>query len=234
MKCVLIFGSSWAHRITLFSLNHDTENILNDGNIEHYCIVASVTDNGANIVEACHDFLGKTRHTIFCSYNKFSVSAIHKNTDNLQELIERVRAIVVWLKCSVRASDLGFRKLQINRGIPGANILKPISDCRTRWISWFYMFKKCLKLAPFIGNIVLSNVNSPNMVNASELQNVKHICHIFLPLEQRIKEVSKQHYVTLSKVIPMIKCLVTQYENVNTCCEMTDKRFADTVDKRFV
>ncbi|CAG9862308.1 unnamed protein product [Phyllotreta striolata] len=192
------------------------ETNLNEWNIGTDRLVAAVTDNGANMVKACQDFLGKSKHVpCFAHTINLVCEQALKNTQNLDKLIEKVRTIVVWFKRSVHASD-ELRRIQQNRGTPEGNMLKMILDVKTRWNSTYYMLERFLKLAPLIGNIILSNVNAPNMVNASDLEELKQVCQLLVPLEQTTKEMSGQNYITLSKVIPMIMCLVTQYEHFNT------------------
>lgn len=192
-------------------------NTLNEWNIDVEKVVAIVTDNGANMVKAVHDLVGKNKHVPCFAHtiNLLCENAL-KITPNLLVLVEKVRAIVVWFKRSVHASD-ELRKVQKNKGILEGNCLKLILDVKTRWNSTYFMIERFLKLAPLLGNIILSNVNAPNMVNATELEELKQICQLLHPLEQTTKEMSGQNYVTLSKIIPMIGCLTSQYNK--TICD---------------
>ncbi|KAJ8930136.1 hypothetical protein NQ314_017102 [Rhamnusium bicolor] len=168
------------------------------------------------MVKATHDLVGKTRH-VPCFAHTISLLCENsiKSTTNLIILIEKVQTIVVWFKRSVHASD-ELRHIQRLRGVLEGNILKLILDVKTRWNSIYFMIERFLKLAPLLGNIILSNVNAPNMNSATELEELKQICQLLHPLEQTTKEMSGQNYVTLSKVIPIIACLVSQYENLKS------------------
>ncbi|XP_030750852.1 zinc finger BED domain-containing protein 4-like [Sitophilus oryzae] len=209
---------------------------LNEWDIDMEKVVAIVTDNGANMVKAAQDLVGKQKHVPCFAHtlNLLCENAV-KNTANLLALIEKVRAIVIWFKRSVYASD-ELRKVQKSRGILEGNCLKLILDIKTRWNSTYFMIERFLKLAPLLGTIILSNMNAPNMVNATELEELKQICQLLHPLEQTTKEMSGQNYVTLSKIIPMIGCLTSQYNK--TSCDTEIARNLKTsiikeFDKRF-
>ncbi|CAH1106559.1 unnamed protein product [Psylliodes chrysocephalus] len=188
--------------------------ILNTWGINLEIVVAVVTDNAANIVKAVHDKFGKVKHVPCFAHtlNLLCENSI-KNTQGLNDLIEKVRLIVVYFKRSVKATDL-LRKIQRDAGTPEGKFKKKmILDVKTRWNSTYYMLNRFLELAPQISSIILLNAEAPVMLSGGELEQLKEIRRLLYPLEQMTIEISGQKYVTVSKIIPMAACLFERYEN---------------------
>lgn len=72
------------------------------------------------------------------------------------------------------------------------------------------MLGRFLELAPIISPILLRNSNAPPMLLATELDHVKELITILKPLEFITKELSGELYIILSKVIPLMNCLMKQ------------------------
>lgn len=119
------------------------------------------------------------------------VKILQKNMENFSYLIEKVRTIVCF-KRSVKSSDL-LRKNKMK--------FKLLYD------------REVFKIAPLIGNIILTYINAPDMASATELEENKQVTTLLRPLEQTTRETSEQNYITLSNVIPMIQCLIAKYES---------------------
>lgn len=185
-----------------------------DINVEN--VVAVVTDNGANIVKSVYDTFGKNKHVPCFAHtlNLVCENSI-KNAEGLSELLQKIRAIVTWFKRSVHASDQ-LRKHQKDKGIPEGSQKKIILDVKTRWNSTFYMINRFVELAPLVSNIIFENVNAPEMLSAAEIQNLKEIVQLLHPLEKMTTEICGEKYITVSKVIPMLRCVLEQYSsNIN-------------------
>lgn len=136
-------------------------------------IVAVVTDNAPNIVKAVSDTFGISKHVPCFSHttNLLCDNSI-KHTKGLNDLIEKVRSIVVYFKRSVKATDI-LRKIQREAGASEGSFKKLILDVRTRWNSTYYMIDRFLERVPQISNILLSNVDSPIALIGSELEQLK-------------------------------------------------------------
>jgi len=94
-----------------------------------------------------------------------------KKVDGLQNLISQVRNIVKFIKRSVKSCD-ELRKLQEKNG---DNLKKLILDVITRWNSVYYMCERFLELKEVIYQILLNHLNTPTMLNAQEIENIKEI-----------------------------------------------------------
>lgn len=199
-------------------------------------VVAVVTDNAANMVKAMHDKFGKNRH-IPCFAHTLNLVCENSltNTEGLSIIIDKIRSIVVWFKRSVKASDQ-LRKIQIDAGTIEGNIKKMILDVKTRWNSTYYMIERFLLMSSMVSNILFSDVNAPNMITAAEVEHLREICKLLKPLERMTVEISGENYPTISKVIPMIGCLINQYNNYSPQYEV-GKHLKTTllkeIEKRF-
>ncbi|KAK9751851.1 hypothetical protein QE152_g4743 [Popillia japonica] len=88
-----------------------------------------------------------------------------------------------------------------------------ILDVKTRWNSMYYMLERFLQLLPMVSNILFSDFNAPNMITAAEIEHLREICKNLKPLERMTVEISGENYPTIGKLIPMIGCLIDQYNN---------------------
>lgn len=189
------------------------QDILNKWSISKNKVVAILTDNGANMVKAVCDSFGKNRHVPCFAHtlNLVCENGINR-TPNLSTLLEKVRNIVIWFKRSVSAADQ-LRKVQRDAGIKEGDIKKMILDIKTRWNSTFYMTERFLELAPLISTIIFDNINAPSMLSAIELDHLREVKKFLSPIETLTREISGDKYITLSKIIPMIACLTSIYQN---------------------
>ncbi|CAH1979242.1 unnamed protein product [Acanthoscelides obtectus] len=201
--------------------------LLNKWNIAEEKVVAFITDSGANMVSAIHQTFGKDRHIpCFAHLINLVTDIILKPKPNKDEqeqhihhhhisaVIEKVREIVKWVKNSVNQSD-ELRKLQINAGESSGIPKKLILDVKIRWNSTYHMLIRFKELAGILNDLLLFASNAPIMVNAVEMVQIKEIILLLKPLEFITNELSGESYVTISKVIPLINCLMHNIETIN-------------------
>lgn len=94
-------------------------------------------------------------------------------------------------------------------GIP----LKLINDVATRRNSTFYMFERLVTLSEPLAATVGLLVNPINLSTQKEEWTIlKELCQILKPFEAIIVEMSAEKQVTLSKVILIIKGLLSSLE----------------------
>ena len=77
----------------------------------------------------------------------------------------------------------------------------------------------------------------PEMTTRAELQILKDACAILRPIECVTTEMSGESYVTCSKIIPIVNCLVKTLEKLNIEHEISDylhKNILRELHKRFV
>ncbi|CAH0397050.1 unnamed protein product [Chilo suppressalis] len=142
------------------------KNLCLEWNIKVNKIFAIVTDNGANIVKAVHDFAGRKKH-LPCFAHTFNlvVEKAISETAGFKALITKVKIIVTYFKQRVHAND-ELRKLQKNND---SGVQKLVQDVSTRWNSTFYMLERFVHLSGLISAILLQNPKAPSMLTGGRL-----------------------------------------------------------------
>ncbi|KAF0713571.1 zinc finger BED domain-containing protein 4-like [Aphis craccivora] len=190
------------------------EEVIFEWGLNKSQIIAIVTDSGANIKKAAKDTFG-TRKWIPCFAHTINLIANYSidNCANLNELVEKVRSIVKYVKNSVNVSD-ELRQYQANDGIPEGNMLKMILDVKTRWNSLYYMVDRFLNLFKIISNILLEKQKAPDCLNTREVNTLKEVKHLLQPLEDLTKKISGDKYPTISCMLPLIKCVTSAINQI--------------------
>ncbi|XP_026470197.1 zinc finger BED domain-containing protein 4-like [Ctenocephalides felis] len=115
--------------------------------------------------------------------------------------------------------------------------LKLILDVKTRWNSCYYMLERFLKLAPYVAQITISDANAPVIVSAAEVETIRELSNLLQPLEYITRELSGEYYITVSKVIPLVNCLLAQLRAIqpkSRLCVKLKQALIDTASKRFL
>lgn len=195
------------------TIKNELDKVLEEWEIPKQKIILTVTDNGSNMVLGSHLFNGKNRHiTCFAHSLNLVVEKVLKHANALPLLL-KVRAIVKHVKNSVNVSDR-LRKMQLDKGIPEGKIRKLILDVATWWNSTFYMAERFIQMASMVNEILLNDVNGPEMLTSREMVELKDLQPLLRPFEYVTKKISGEKYTTLSKIIPTVNILRTQLENV--------------------
>lgn len=195
------------HRQTSEYLAQCICSVCDEWNIAHSKVTAVITDNGANIVKAISDTFEKNKHLpCFAHTLDLVASKITNDTEKIKLVIDKVKAIVSYFKQSVAAAD------ELRKAQPAENILKLIQSVPTRWNSKFYMLERFLKLYECIAPILLKNPKSPAIIDASDLEVIKEVLTVLSPIEAVSKEMCGENYLTSSKIIPVVNCLIKRIE----------------------
>ncbi|XP_014293829.3 E3 SUMO-protein ligase ZBED1 [Halyomorpha halys] len=189
--------------------------ILDDWGINKKKIVAVITDNGANIVAAVNIVFGKGKHIPCFAHTLNLVAESVLKHPEASVIVEKVREVVKFVKNSVNITDEIRRKQIEEGGIPEDKVKKIILDVKTRWNSTFYMLERFVELSRMLNEILLEKPHAPPMPTALELQLVKDIMSLMQPLEHMTREASGELYITISKVIPMVNCVINRYHNIS-------------------
>nr|CAI5851910.1 unnamed protein product [Callosobruchus analis] len=177
------------------------------------------TDNGKNIVKAVTELYGKNKHVpCFAHTLDLIVTKVVDETSGLSDVVNKVKVIVKFFKQSVVAAD-NLRKIQ---KLNSEEIFKLIQSVPTRWNSTFYMLQRFLRHSDMIAAALLKSPTSPPMVCASEIEMLTEICKILQPIEEVSKEMSGDTYVTSSKVIPIVNCLLKNIEKNSLATETSN------------
>lgn len=187
--------------------------ILSDWQIDNSKIVTVVTDNGANVVAAVNKTFGKSRHTPCFAHTINLVTTHTVGQQYIKPIISKVKEIVKWVKNSVINSDQ-LRKKQAEAGVPEGKFKTLILDVATRWNSVFFMIRRFIEMVSFLSPILLNDITAPSMPTAIEMDILRQLLELLQPLEFVTKESSGENYITISKVIPMISCLLKQLDQI--------------------
>lgn len=175
------------------------DNILKDWGIKKHQIVTVVTDSGENIMSAVKTTFGNEKHLpCFTHTLNLVTQRALDNLQDIQTIISKIKSIVTFFKQSVSASD-ELRKLcnlKLKQSVP------------TRWNSIFYMIERFVSCSNHIASVLINIRRAPVMLSASEIDIAKEMLLILRPFEIATKELCGENYITGSKIIPLIHCLV--------------------------
>lgn len=173
-------------------------NIIRDWNINEENIVIVVTDSAANMKKAVTEAFGTEKHLpCFAHTLNLIPSIIIKDDDVVSEFCKKIKNIVTYFKHSVIAAD----------ALRAQSNLKLIQSVETRWNSTCDMLERFIELADKVSGILLQQPTAPIMLTASELQATKEFVQLLKPFDEATKIICGEHYLTGSKVIPIVSTL---------------------------
>lgn len=194
-------------------LGENLTKILADWEIEKEKVISIVTDNGSNIVAAAQIALPNKQMPCFAhTLNLVTMAAV--SHPDVVGIIAKVRSVVKYIKNSVINSDK-LRKIQIESNVPEGKVKKMILDVKTRWNSTYYMVERFLELLSVVSQIVINDNTSPEMPTAVEISDLRDLASLLKPFEFATTDISGEKYITVSKIIPMINCLISQLGKFN-------------------
>ncbi|CAH0721911.1 unnamed protein product, partial [Brenthis ino] len=88
--------------------------------------------------------------------------------------------------------------------------VKLIQSVDTRWNSTYYMLQRFLELRSVINDILFRHPRAPAMLSASDISTVSSVIVVLRPLEAATKEISGDKYCTSSKIIPLVRCMLSK------------------------
>nr|XP_012217189.1 PREDICTED: zinc finger BED domain-containing protein 1-like [Linepithema humile] len=185
--------------------------VLNSFGLNPEIATAIVTDSAANIKKAVYELLGRSKH-LPCFAHLLShlvpdvMAGRWDSSINVDDIITKVRNIVVLVKRSIVATD-ELKRLQIRDGKTEATALKFIQDVSTQWNSTLYMLERFLVLKEYVYLVTLKCRNIPEMLTRDEIQLLKNLVCLLTPIERVIREISGDTYPTTSLIIPIIHCM---------------------------
>ncbi|XP_018374028.1 PREDICTED: zinc finger BED domain-containing protein 4-like [Trachymyrmex cornetzi] len=208
--------------------------ILDEWHIQINSVVAVITDNASNIKKAVRDTFGRKRHIpCFAHTLNLVIQDAIATTPEFQAIVKKVKSIVTYFKRSVKATN-ALNELQTSNLENDQNILKLKQGCETHWNSLFYMIKRFIQLANLVNTVLLTlprkkHDDIPEMTTHTDLQILKDICAILRPVERVTTEISGELYVTCSKIIPIISCLIRTLEKLDITHEISERFYKNVL-----
>lgn len=169
-------------------------------------VTAVVTDNAANIVKAVDLAFGKRKHIPCFAHTLNLVAEGTMVCTEWRHIVSKVKSIVTWFKQSCIASD----ELRKAAAAEAATETKLIQSVDTRWNSTYYMLQRFLELRSVINDILFRHPSAPAMLSGSEMSTVSSVVMVLRPLEAATKEISGDKYCTSSKIIPLVRCMLSK------------------------
>lgn len=203
------------------------EQLIEEWGIKKSQVFTVVTDNGSNILSAVKKTFSQENHLPCFAHtlNLVSERAL-ENLSDVLALIHKIKSVVTYFKHSVAASD-DLKKLcnyKLKQSIP------------TRWNSIYYMIERFILCSNHIASVLINMRGGPTMLTADEIDLAKETLLVLRPMEVATKELCGQKYVTGSKVIPLINCLIKKTESIklsNPISLKLKQAMLDNLCKRF-
>jgi len=202
--------------------------ILDEWHINTDSVMAVITDNASNITKAMRDTFGHRKHmSCFAHTLNLAIQDSIAATLEFQTVVKKVKSIVTYFKRSVKAAD-ALKELQASDLENGGLVLKLKQECETRWNSLFYMIERFVQLVNHVNTVLITlprkkQDDMPEMTTPAELQILKDACTILRPVERVTTEMSGESYVTCSKIIPIVNCLIRTLEKLNTEHDISER-----------
>ncbi|CAG9840967.1 unnamed protein product [Diabrotica balteata] len=171
-------------------------------------VYAITTDNAANIIAAV-----KITGWVHIPCFAHTINLIVRNgLVHIEELQKKVKKIVEHFHRSSQATAKFFEtQSQMN---PNATPLKLINDVQTRWNSTYYMLERVVKLCNPLAATVAVLHNPVSLPTEEEWLLLQEFCKILKPFEVVTVEMSSEKQITLSKVILIIKGVISSLERI--------------------
>lgn len=74
------------------------------------------------------------------------------------------------------------------------------------------MLDRFLILANLLSDILLQKPSGPEMLIAREFQQLRETIKLLRPFEKVTLEISKEKYVVISKIMPLLNCIAIEIE----------------------
>ncbi|CAD0205153.1 unnamed protein product [Chrysodeixis includens] len=182
--------------------------VCQDWRIDQENVTAVVTDNAANIVKAIELTFGKRKH-IPCFAHTLNLAAEGTMIcTEWRNIVSKIKSIVTWFKQSCIASDELRKATAVAMESPAG--VKLVQSVDTRWNSTYYMIQRFIELRSVLNDILFRHPRAPAMLSASEISTVTSVIMVLRPLEAATKEISGDKYCTSSKIIPLVRCMLSK------------------------
>lgn len=197
-------------------------------------LVLTIADNAGDIQLALKQF-GIPK--IGCCAHKLNLAA--KKAIETVKKIEALKTKVAMIVRTTKVSDVAkkvFKKCKNLLGIKYRKVL--ISYVKTRWNSFYNMIQRVQDMKDvMVLYFDKYKVDNTNKLTDADWSLIESLLPVFRPLYLATNELSAEKYTTLSKVIPMIRQLMSTYSanraNENTLLKEVRKTILESLKAKF-
>ena len=195
-----------------FSERHTGENLkerleatLDSYNVKNK-VVAVTTDNAMNIKNAVKGAgmvdIGCMAHTL----NLCAQELLDKD-DSLKAARKKIKETATMMKTS-HCAKVNFEESQKRLGM---EVKALVQEVKTRWNSTFHMLERALEVRDALVLFYTDTSYEDHALSSDEWAAIRVGTKVLAPLHEATKEMSSEHFVTGSKVVPVVKNLLGWY-----------------------
>lgn len=184
--------------------------ILNDHWQIFQKITAIVTDDDAALRDAC-DMLNITHIPCVSQLLNTMITEELTQNDEAQQLLQRCLNLVAHFKLNPSANAI-LHNVQSQRGLPIMN-LKQVAP--TRWNSALHMAQRLNELKEPLLEALNSVPEVAELLSETDWSNLVDFIAVLNPFEWMASELSTDSYSNISKVVPLIRGVQTNLQNIN-------------------
>lgn len=97
------------------------------------------------------------------------------------------------------------------------------------------MLERFIEMQSVCSELLNEDSRGPEMLNRSKMDTLKQLISLLKPFEYVTREASAENYITISKIIPMVSCLIKQLQNLSVTDTMKEikQSLQKELNKRF-
>lgn len=212
------------------------DDILGRWNIIKEKVAAFMTDENDVLVDAVRSYFSPQTHLYsFSHLLNIAVIKAFNESHQFNDVVKQIKAIVAFCRENGEIMEQ-LASAQMKNGTSSADVLVLIQDNELRWMSTVLMLQRFTVLYKHVACLAVDVDRFPVVINNRQLEALKECLMLFQPIEEVMKEICLEKQVSISKIIPLIRCLENSLENVNVASELAEdlkSRLVEHVKKQF-